>query len=98
MIDLEKAFAVADGYIAAVDQAENFLPPPRDDIELLCRALLELRPPTVKPTWKETVAAERTKLGRDPTLDELIDLARPYRMTDAEIEEQRQSWCRQDMD
>lgn len=50
------------------------------------------------PIWKDLVAEARSKRGRDLTLDELIDLARPYRMTPDEIEAQRQSWARQDMD
>lgn len=55
--------------------------------------------PVEKPVlWKERVAALREKMGRPLTLDELIDLARPYRMTPEEIEAQRQSWARQDMD
>lgn len=49
-------------------------------------------------TWKETVADARAKFRRDLTLDELLGLARAYKMTEAEIEEQRQSWARQDKD
>jgi len=49
-------------------------------------------------TWKERVRAERERLGRPLTLAELIDCARPYRMTDKELEQQKQSWTRQDWD
>ena len=49
-------------------------------------------------TWQQRLEAEHGRLGRGLTLDELIALARQYRMTDAEIEAQRQSWARQDMD
>lgn len=53
---------------------------------------------SIDPNWKETVRAEQLRVGRALTLDELLNLARPYKMTAEEIEAQRQSWARQDMD
>ena len=54
---------------------------------------------TEKPkTWTEKVAAERARIGRPLTIDELIGLAKGHRMTPEEIEAQRLSWTRQDMD
>lgn len=68
----------------------------REYVEMVLDPVPEL---VEKPVlWKERVAALREQMGRPLTLDELIDLARPYRMTSAEIEAQRQSWVRQDMD
>lgn len=67
----------------------------------LCREIARAAlptPPKEAGTWKKKVSEERARKGRDLTLEELIDLARPYRMTEAEIEAQRQSWMRQDMD
>lgn len=52
---------------------------------------------SIRP-WKESVSAKRRELGRDLTLDELLLLAKDYKMTPEEIEAQRQSWIRQDMD
>lgn len=62
--------------------------------------LVEMMLTTVKPapSWKDIVSMERAKLGRDLTLDELLLLAKDYKMTPEEIEVQRQSWARQDMD
>jgi hypothetical protein len=48
--------------------------------------------------WQRKVVEERERIGRPLTLDELIGLAKTHRMTDAEIEQQRQSWTRQDDD
>ncbi len=49
-------------------------------------------------TWRELVQKEQERLGRTMTLDELLVVARTYEMTPEEIEEQRQSWARQDKD
>jgi len=49
-------------------------------------------------TWREKVDAEKTRLGRKLTLDELLALAKTHFMPDAEIAEQRASWARQDKD
>lgn len=51
-----------------------------------------------KTTWVEKVAIERKRLGREPTLHELIELARTHTMTDLEIAAQQLSWTRQDKD
>lgn len=48
--------------------------------------------------WKGKVDAETKRVGRKLTLDELLTLARTHDMTPEEIEAQRQSWARQDMD
>jgi hypothetical protein len=45
--------------------------------------------------WRDKVATERQRLGRDLSLNELLKLAEGYEMTPAEIEEQRASWARQ---
>lgn len=50
------------------------------------------------PTWKAIVKAAQERMGRELTLDELLAMAKDYKMTPEEIEEQRQSWTRQDMD
>lgn len=44
--------------------------------------------------WTERVANLREALGREPTLYELVGLARQHEMTPAEIEAQRQSFHR----
>lgn len=49
-------------------------------------------------TWREKVLAEQQRLGRALTLDELLALAKGYKMTPEEVEAQRQSWARQMMD
>lgn len=51
-----------------------------------------------KVSWQDKVTAEKARLGRDPTLDELLILAQTHVMTPAEIEMQRKSWAAQDMD
>lgn len=45
-------------------------------------------------TWQEEVAHLAQQLGRQPNLYELIEAARDYKMTDAEIAAQRESWAR----
>lgn len=45
-------------------------------------------------TWADRVNNLRKALGREPTLDELLDVAQIHQMTPAEIEAQRQSWVR----
>lgn len=45
-------------------------------------------------TWSDHVVNLRKSLGREPSLNELLDLNRGYTMTPAEIEMQRQSWVR----
>lgn len=49
-----------------------------------------------RPGWR-TIVARHSKAGNLP-LSELLILAQGYRMTDQEIEAQRQSWARQMMD
>ena len=44
--------------------------------------------------WKDRVDLLRKRLGREPTLEELLEAARDYKMSPGEIEEQRQSWLR----
>jgi hypothetical protein len=48
--------------------------------------------------WSMRVRREEERLGRQLTLEELLQLARTYTMTPHEIELQRQSWARQMMD
>jgi hypothetical protein len=45
-------------------------------------------------TWKDRVANLTKALGRDPTLNELMDVAQIHIMMKEEIEEQRQSFIR----
>jgi hypothetical protein len=45
-------------------------------------------------TWADRIANLRKALGRDPTLDEMLDAAQIHQMTPAEIEAQRASWAR----
>lgn len=49
-------------------------------------------------TWREKLEAEKARLGRRLTLDELLALAKTHFTTDAEIAEQAKSWARQDKD
>lgn len=44
--------------------------------------------------WRDEVKSLTDKLGRRPTLDELLELNKTYTMTPEEIEAQRQSWVR----
>lgn len=44
--------------------------------------------------WKDQVHALHQKLGRAPTLDELLELAATYEMTPEEIQAQRDSLTR----
>lgn len=45
-------------------------------------------------TWSQRVANLRIALGRDPSFDELIDVASIHRMTPAELREQAESFAR----
>lgn len=45
-------------------------------------------------TWAHRVRALGDKLGRPPTIEELLQEAKNYEMTDEEIEEQRKSFAR----
>jgi hypothetical protein len=45
-------------------------------------------------TWIERVANLTKALGRNPTLQELLEVCQIHQMTPAEIEAQRQSWVR----
>lgn len=45
-------------------------------------------------TWPDRLTGLKTKLGREPTLDEMIEEARHHTMTPDEIEAQRQSFAR----
>lgn len=45
-------------------------------------------------TWRERVSNFEEKLGRKPTLDELLDLNRNHTITFEEVEAQRQSFIR----
>lgn len=49
-------------------------------------------------TWRDKVEAEKARLGRKLTLDELLALAKTHFMTPDEIQAQRESWTRQDKD
>lgn len=70
--------------------------------EMLCSAIDEIKrlrgAQSVSTSWAEKIAAERARIGRPLTLDELVGMAKAHQMTDAEIAAQRQSWTRQDMD
>lgn len=48
-------------------------------------------------TWAEKVAELREKLGRDPDLNELLQLCRGHEMTVEEIAAQRQSYARAEL-
>lgn len=54
--------------------------------------------PSAGSTWRLLVESEALRLKRELTLEELLFLAKDYKMTPEEIEAQRQSWGRQDMD
>jgi hypothetical protein len=45
-------------------------------------------------TWSERIANLTQALGRNPTLEEMIDAAQIHQMTPEEIDAQRQSWVR----
>jgi hypothetical protein len=45
-------------------------------------------------TWANRITNLRTAIGRDPTLDEMLDVATIHQMTPAEVEAQRQSFVR----
>ena len=45
-------------------------------------------------TWADRLANLRKALGREPTLEEMLDAAQIHQMTPAEIEEQRKSFIR----
>ena len=45
-------------------------------------------------TWNDRLTNLRKALGREPTLEEMLDAAQIHRMTPAEVEAQRQSWVR----
>lgn len=45
-------------------------------------------------TWKERITNLRKALGRDPTLEEMLEVSQIHQLTPAEIEAQRQSWAR----
>lgn len=45
-------------------------------------------------TWADRVNNLSNKLGRKPTLDELLDASQIHQMTPVEIDAQRQSWLR----
>lgn len=50
-------------------------------------------------TWLDKLAAERKRLGKQfLTREELLALARTHTMTKEEIDAQRASWTRQNMD
>ena len=44
--------------------------------------------------WVQRVNNLRHSLGREPTLYDLVELARLHEMTPAEAEAQRESWAR----
>lgn len=45
-------------------------------------------------TWADRLTNLRKALGREPTLEEMLDAAQIHQMTPAEIEAQRQSFIR----
>ena len=45
-------------------------------------------------TWADRVANLRKALGRNPTLDEMLEASTIHQLTPAEIEAQRASWVR----
>lgn len=49
-------------------------------------------------TWVEKVDRLKSQLGRNPTLEELIELSRGHVLTESEIRAQAESWVRQTMD
>lgn len=44
--------------------------------------------------WQEKIRLEEYILGRKLSLSEMIDLAKTYKMNEAEIQAQRESWVR----
>jgi len=48
----------------------------------------------VEMMWKDHVRALVQKLGRRPTLGELLEIAKTYKMTPEEIQAQRESFAR----
>ena len=44
--------------------------------------------------WSDEVQFMRDRLGREPTLDELLERAKTYTMTPDEIQAQRESFAR----
>lgn len=64
-------------------------------LELLLINLGKISP---RPTWVEKVRNLRTTLGREPMLSELMEIANSHQMNLSELEEQRQSFARQDKD
>jgi hypothetical protein len=96
--DMEKARAIADGFVAAADTGDAWWSLPPTHQELVCRALLHAMPVKPAPLWRDIVKAAQERMGRELTLDELLTMAKDYKMTPEEIEQQCQSWCLQDMD
>lgn len=45
-------------------------------------------------TWAQRLQNLRTALGREPTLEELLEVAAIHQMTPEEIQAQRESWAR----
>lgn len=45
-------------------------------------------------TWSDRLNNLRKALGREPTLDEMLDAAQIHQMTPEEIEAQKASWVR----
>lgn len=45
-------------------------------------------------TWAERLNALRTRLGREPILDEMIEEAKKHEMTSEEKQAQRESFAR----
>ena len=45
-------------------------------------------------TWEERLQNLRSALGREPTLDELLDVAAIHTMTKEERQAQAESWVR----
>lgn len=44
--------------------------------------------------WQETIKLEESVLGRKLSLSEMIALAKSYKMNEAEVQAQRESWVR----
>lgn len=44
--------------------------------------------------WEETIRLEEYVIGRKLSLREMLDLAKTYKMNEAEIQAQRESWVR----
>lgn len=47
-----------------------------------------------KLNWRETIRLEEYVIGRKLSLSEMIYLAKAYKMNEAEIQAQRESWVR----